>query len=297
MTNKLDDLEDLRKKFIDLQLRNENLKKKIDKLTDTTISGDIKNIKDINLEELDFSTANIITGDITNLMYFKKIGKEDMEKLYSSVKTNIGGIFEQMDASKNYIHPFSDETVDEYIYRTFEEEQLKQLDTLANKISDKNKDELNEERIWVRNSSLIDMEQYNKFDTEGFKEALEGIKESEGKKDNNYKLPMSKLFTQFPRALQALVLASYYGHNKYKDTDQDWLNYKRVKGGSESYFDADIRHQLDKEIYGEKDKESGLPHIFHELFDKMAKCELYIIENNINIKDYAKNYLKNLQSS
>lgn len=117
--------------------------------------------------------------------------------------------------------------------------------------------------------------------------------EQKGEKHNNYKLPMSKLFKQFPRALQAVVLTSCYGHDKYKNSDQDWMNFSRVKGGNESYFDADIRHQLDREIYGEDD-ESGLPHVFHEAFDKLAKCELWIKENNIDIKKYSEEYLKKL---
>src|SRR5690606_4195015 len=104
--------------------------------------------------------------------------------------------------------------------------------------------------------------------------------EEQGRKDNSTKLPMSILFKQFPRALQAVILASSYGHNKYINEDKDHLNFSRVKEGSKAYHDADIRHQLDKEIYGENDIESGLPHIFHETFDKLAKCELWIKENN-----------------
>lgn len=106
-----------------------------------------------------------------------------------------------------------------------------------------------------------------------------------GEKHSKHKLSMSKLFKQFPRALQAVMLTSTYGHNKYKKTDKDWMNFSRVYGGSEIYKDACIRHQLDKEIYGEKD-ESGLPHIFHETWNKLAECELWIKENNIDIKEY-----------
>lgn len=115
-----------------------------------------------------------------------------------------------------------------------------------------------------------------------------------GVKHNQHKLPMSKLFKQFPRALQAVILTSCYGHNKYKEADQDWMNFSRVEGGSESYWDADIRHQLDREVYGEED-ESKLPHIFHEAFDKLAKCELWIQENNIDIKKLANEYLTKLE--
>lgn len=131
------------------------------------------------------------------------------------------------------------------------------------------------------------------FDPQEQKKWISRKTYQEGKKDNSYKLPMSKLFKQFPRALQAVVLTSCYGHNIYEEFDKDWMNFSRVEGGSDAYYDADIRHQLDKEIYGEQD-ESGLPHCFHEAFDKLAKCELYIKENNIDIKEYSKKYLKNL---
>jgi len=116
----------------------------------------------------------------------------------------------------------------------------------------------------------------------------------EGVKHNKNKLPMSKIFKQFPRALQAVMLASCYGNHCYKDSDKDWMNFSRVKTGSEGYGDAAIRHILDKQIYGNEDVESGLPHIFHELWDKMAECEIWIKDNEIDIKEFAKEYLNSL---
>ena len=112
-----------------------------------------------------------------------------------------------------------------------------------------------------------------------------------GEKYNKHKLPMSKLFLQFPDALQAVVLASCYGHHCYP-SDTDWLNFKRVEGGSQNYKDAEIRHFLG----GEKDKESNLPEIFHQAWNKLAELQLWLEENNMNIKDFSKNYLENLQN-
>lgn len=125
------------------------------------------------------------------------------------------------------------------------------------------------------------------------KRLKESVKQLEGQKFNETKLPMSKLFIQFPRALQAIVLASCYGNSKYPN-DIDWKNFERVEGGSTSYLDAQIRHKLDEQIYGQDDSESELFHIFHELWNKMAECELFIRENNIDIKEYSKKYLKKL---
>lgn len=98
-----------------------------------------------------------------------------------------------------------------------------------------------------------------------------------GVKNNSKKLPMSKLKVQFPNALQAVVLCSNMGHEKYKDTDEDWLNFTRVPGGSETYRDAFERHSLHK--VGDLDEESGLPHLFHELWNKMAEVEIWMREN------------------
>ena len=118
----------------------------------------------------------------------------------------------------------------------------------------------------------------------------ESIPQQEGEKSNKYKLPMSKLFLQFPDALQAVILASCYGNFKYpKDTD--WLNFKRVPGGRQNYRDAEIRHFLG----GENDEESGLPEIFHQAWNKLAELQLWMEENNLNIKEYSKEYLRNLK--
>lgn len=113
----------------------------------------------------------------------------------------------------------------------------------------------------------------------------------EGEKHNKGKLPMSKLVVQFPDALQAVVLASCYGHNKYKEVDVDWLNFKKVPGGSQAYKDACLRHSLG----AEKDEESGLPEVFHQAWNKLAELQLWLEENNINIKKFSKEYLDNLK--
>lgn len=117
------------------------------------------------------------------------------------------------------------------------------------------------------------------------------IIEKSGEKHNKGKLPMAKLFTQFPDALQAVVLASCYGHNKYKETDVTWLNFKKVPGGSQAFKDACLRHSLG----AEKDEESGLPEIFHQAWNKLAELQLWLEENNINIKKFSKEYLDNLK--
>lgn len=98
---------------------------------------------------------------------------------------------------------------------------------------------------------------------------------SEGVKTNSLKPQMSLLFKQFPKALESIVMCSQYGHEKYKETDKDYLNYTRVDGGSKTYADAGLRHRLQQG----NDLESGLPHQFHVAWNALAELELWIKEN------------------
>lgn len=142
--------------------------------------------------------------------------------------------------------------------------------------------------------SIIEMDEMMVFSNPTRTQQSKKIHKSEtksGEKHNKGKLPMSKLFVQFPDALQAVVLASCYGHNKYKEVDTNWLNFKRVPGGSQAYKDACLRHSLG----AEKDEESELPEIFHQAWNKLAELQLWLEENNINIKKFSKEYLDSLK--
>jgi hypothetical protein len=111
---------------------------------------------------------------------------------------------------------------------------------------------------------------------DGAVEAQHGVKETEGKgiKLNELKPQMSLLFKQFPKALEAIVRCSEYGHNKYKETDKDYLNFKRVEGGSKAYADAGLRHRMQQGI----DLESMLPHCYHVAWNALAELELLMEE-------------------
>lgn len=99
--------------------------------------------------------------------------------------------------------------------------------------------------------------------------------EKRGEKTNKNKPQLSLLFKQFPKALEAIVRCSEYGHKKYKETDADYLNYTRVYGGSKTYADASLRHRLEQG----NDLESKLPHQFHVAWNSLAELELWIEEN------------------
>jgi len=126
----------------------------------------------------------------------------------------------------------------------------------------------------------------------GHKSEVYTPKEKVGQKYNKLKAPLDILQTrQFPKALQLLALATAYGNHKYKDTDLDFLNFKRVKGGSQTYLDASARHSTNR---NNLDIESELHHIIHAVWNQIAALELWTEENTINIEEYSKNYLKSL---
>lgn len=123
---------------------------------------------------------------------------------------------------------------------------------------------------------------------DGFQNPTEGVKH------NKYKAPLDIVQTrQFTKALQALALATAFGNKKYEATDKDFLNFKRVAGGSQTYFDAAARHNAER---NEVDEDSGLPHVIHAVWDMMAALEIYIEESGIDIKEFSKLYLENLHS-
>jgi len=121
---------------------------------------------------------------------------------------------------------------------------------------------------------------------------LEG--EKQGLKYNNLKPSLDIVINrQFPKALQLIALATEYGHKKYIENDLNYLNYKSVKGGSQTYFDGAARHNTDRQGIDE----SGLPHLIHVLWNYLAGVELWAEENNVNVKDFTENYMKNLHNS
>ncbi len=123
----------------------------------------------------------------------------------------------------------------------------------------------------------FDFNGINKVHQEKVKTVLDDMvgNEDKGVKHNNGKPQISLLFKQFPKALEAIAKCSEYGHEKYKEADQDYLNYQRVEEGSKAYADAGFRHRLEQG----HDVESGLPHQFHVAWNSLAELELYIQEN------------------
>lgn len=108
---------------------------------------------------------------------------------------------------------------------------------------------------------------------------------SKGVKNSSFKLPMSKLFVQFPDALKAVMLVSTYGHFKYKKFDGDWLNFKRV-GGEDTYKNAMVRHLLKQTA---EQEETFLPPEFHVAWNALADLQLLIESKSLDIDQIAEN--------
>lgn len=100
-----------------------------------------------------------------------------------------------------------------------------------------------------------------------------------GLKEDKGKLPMGIVIQrQFPNALKAIAECSLYGHTKYIEQDQDWLNCQRLENPIERYSDAMMRHYMDsgidfKEIDG-GEKGSQLEHIKHAAWNMLQLLEM-----------------------
>lgn len=90
----------------------------------------------------------------------------------------------------------------------------------------------------------------------------------QGVKLSSDKPPMAQLFKQFPLAFEQLALRSKMGHEKYKETDKDWMNWKRVPNAVFEYEQAKARHMLK---IGE---ETDFEHLIAEAWNIMAIIQL-----------------------
>lgn len=98
------------------------------------------------------------------------------------------------------------------------------------------------------------------------------INKRTGQKFSSKKAPMGKLLKQFPLALEAVAQRSKSGHNKYKETDHDWMNFKRVPNAIEEYDDAIVRHLAG---IGEP-HETELDHLKAAAWNILAKLQLIL---------------------
>mgnify|MGYP000945072593 CR=1 FL=1 len=90
-----------------------------------------------------------------------------------------------------------------------------------------------------------------------------------GAKDDKTKPIAGELVLGFPRALEALVAVATYGANKYSRG-----GYLHVNNFDVRYLDAAMRHLLSYGRGDKTDKESGLPHLAHCLWNIAAILEM-----------------------
>lgn len=90
-----------------------------------------------------------------------------------------------------------------------------------------------------------------------------------GAKDDKGKPIAGELVLGFPRALEALVAVATYGANKYSRG-----GYLHVNNFDVRYLDAAMRHLLSYGRGDKTDKESGLPHLAHCLWNIAAILEM-----------------------
>lgn len=103
-----------------------------------------------------------------------------------------------------------------------------------------------------------------------------------GQKFSEGKLPIGKvILKQFPRAFKEVVRNSNTGHQKYILSDQNWDNWKHVKGGKDTYIDAALRHliQAENEVWDkETEPYGGSRHLAAVAWNILAALELDLME-------------------
>ena len=113
------------------------------------------------------------------------------------------------------------------------------------------------------------------FFYQGEKDPLGIPKNSPGSKLDAGKVEMSLVFEGFANALLEVGKVATFGANKY--TRNGWQS---VPDGIYRYKNAAGRHYVYRQKEGPQDKDSGLLHEAHELWNHFASFELKLRERN-----------------
>lgn len=96
-----------------------------------------------------------------------------------------------------------------------------------------------------------------------------------GVKHDSDKLPYyTVLFKQFPNALREVVKCSAAGHQKYKNTDKDYLNYLRLDNADTRYKDAMLRHMTEEGIVEDMRPYGEITHAGAVAWNALADLEI-----------------------
>lgn len=97
-----------------------------------------------------------------------------------------------------------------------------------------------------------------------------------GQKFSSSKAPLGMMMIQFPLALEAVAHRSKTGHEgKYKESDKDWMNFKRVPNALEEYTNATARHLAE---IGED--EDFIGHAAATAWNALAKLQILLEDND-----------------
>lgn len=92
---------------------------------------------------------------------------------------------------------------------------------------------------------------------------------SPGAKVDYGKVYADSILAGFPRALWGIAEVGTFGANKYS-----MGGWQSVEDGERRYREAAGRHRLKRQMGELVDKDSGLPHEYHEAWNVLAALEL-----------------------
>lgn len=124
----------------------------------------------------------------------------------------------------------------------------------------------------MRNKKRSRKEQYNSL-VNSRKTAMQEPSKV-GAKYNGGKAPMGNLLKQFPLALEGVAERSAFGHNKYKEFDADWMNFKRVDNAKEEFINSAVRH------LAEIGEENSIEHLKAAAWNILATLQIRLEEES-----------------
>lgn len=132
-------------------------------------------------------------------------------------------------------------------------------------------------QTWYKVSKVL----YNKYLLENGGEILlndvaetKGVlEENSGIKYSSDKVPLYTVLNQFKKAFIEVAKRSKSGHEKYKEFDKDWKNFKRIPNAKEEYSNALVRHLL------REGEDTELEHLAACAWNSLALLEIYLDEN------------------
>lgn len=84
------------------------------------------------------------------------------------------------------------------------------------------------------------------------------------KKETKGKPSLWEVLSAFNLALESVATRAALGHEKYKDTDEHWDNFKTVPGSPIAYLNGNLRHTLGLSV-SDEDAEDALESMIEDM--------------------------------